>query len=253
MTDTVLYQFPISHYCEKVRWALDLKRVDYAIRNQVPVLHIPVMLKLTRRTQVPVLRVGDYTITDSSRILEFLEQQCPQPPLYFDDPELRFLAQDIEGFADHELGPHVRRVAYYHLLPDAALAGQLLMPGAAPWTRAGWLLAGPGIIAAMRKGMRIDADGYQRSLDRLRQAVAHLSERLAGGHYFAGDRFSVADLSVAALLAPLAQPPGSPYQPRPDMPEAFAALCQDEASDPLFDWCRRIYQEHRAPGAGSNP
>lgn len=33
MTDITLYQFPIPHDCEKVRWALDLKGLDYKTCN----------------------------------------------------------------------------------------------------------------------------------------------------------------------------------------------------------------------------
>lgn len=35
-----LYQFPISHYCEKIRWALDFKQLKYNTVNLLPALHI---------------------------------------------------------------------------------------------------------------------------------------------------------------------------------------------------------------------
>ena len=34
-----LYQFPISHYCEKVRWAMDYKKLEYKAKNLLPGLH----------------------------------------------------------------------------------------------------------------------------------------------------------------------------------------------------------------------
>src|SRR5690606_11485280 len=35
----VVYQFPISHYCEKTRWQLDHKGMPYQIRNLLPGAH----------------------------------------------------------------------------------------------------------------------------------------------------------------------------------------------------------------------
>ncbi|VAW80072.1 hypothetical protein MNBD_GAMMA15-1204 [hydrothermal vent metagenome] len=35
-----LYQFPISHYCEKIRWALDYKGLPYTTINPLPGSHI---------------------------------------------------------------------------------------------------------------------------------------------------------------------------------------------------------------------
>ena len=34
-----LYQFPISHYCEKTRWHLDHKGLDYRVDNLFPGFH----------------------------------------------------------------------------------------------------------------------------------------------------------------------------------------------------------------------
>ncbi len=31
----VLYQFPLSHYCEKARWLLDHKELDYVAHNLI--------------------------------------------------------------------------------------------------------------------------------------------------------------------------------------------------------------------------
>ena len=36
----VLYQFPISHYCEKVRWALAYKSISYQKINLLPVANL---------------------------------------------------------------------------------------------------------------------------------------------------------------------------------------------------------------------
>ena len=37
--ERTLYQFPISHYCEKTRWHLDAKGLPYVTKNLVPGVH----------------------------------------------------------------------------------------------------------------------------------------------------------------------------------------------------------------------
>ena len=42
-----LYQFAISHYCEKIRWALDYKGLNYETVNLLPGQHVKTIRKLT--------------------------------------------------------------------------------------------------------------------------------------------------------------------------------------------------------------
>ena len=54
-----LYQFPISHYCEKIRWALEYKGLEYRKVNLLPGFHIKTTTKLVGKSSVPVLTDGD--------------------------------------------------------------------------------------------------------------------------------------------------------------------------------------------------
>jgi len=47
-----LYQFPISHYCEKIRWALDHKGLDYKLVNLLPGFHVSTAKKLSGRASL---------------------------------------------------------------------------------------------------------------------------------------------------------------------------------------------------------
>src|SRR5690349_3667970 len=51
----VLHQFPISHYCEKTRWNLDLKGLDYGIKNLLPGPHAVINRLKVGAASVPVL------------------------------------------------------------------------------------------------------------------------------------------------------------------------------------------------------
>ena len=67
-----LLQFRHSPYNEKVRWALDLKRVPHRRRSLLPGPHMATVRKLTGRTTTPVLILDDGRALDgSARIYRF--------------------------------------------------------------------------------------------------------------------------------------------------------------------------------------
>ena len=62
----VLWQLQISHYVEKVRWALDYKRVPHIRRTLLPGLHAVKTKRLTGDTSTaPVLTIDGHSIGDS--------------------------------------------------------------------------------------------------------------------------------------------------------------------------------------------
>ena len=120
----VLWQLQLSHYNEKVRWALDYKRIRHVRRSLVPGLHLIVAKRLTGTVDTtPVLTLDGRSIGDSTAIIAALEERWPQPPLYPADPLQRARALELEDFFDEQLGPHIRRAVYFVLLeePDAVL------------------------------------------------------------------------------------------------------------------------------------
>ena len=76
-----LYQFPVSHYCEKVRWALDFKGLKYQKINLVPGPHVRKVLQMASKSQVPVLEDGKDIIQGSAEIIDYLESKYPERSL----------------------------------------------------------------------------------------------------------------------------------------------------------------------------
>ena len=83
MSDVVLWHFQASHFCEKVRWALDLKRVPHT-RLVLGASYLPRAWWRTGRGSLPVLILDGEAIGDSTRIIEAIEKRWPDPPLYTD-------------------------------------------------------------------------------------------------------------------------------------------------------------------------
>jgi len=68
-----LYQFESCPYCRRVRVALEAKGIDYE-KIEVPLYRSErkELFELSGQYQVPVLIDGDKVISDSSRIIEYL-------------------------------------------------------------------------------------------------------------------------------------------------------------------------------------
>jgi glutathione S-transferase len=83
-----LWHIPISHYGEKVRWALEYKSLQPERRTAPPVLHIAVAFWLSGGSAFtfPILKLDRRWIADSTAIIAALEQRFPEPALYPADP-----------------------------------------------------------------------------------------------------------------------------------------------------------------------
>ncbi|MGR9046731.1 MAG: glutathione S-transferase family protein, partial [Gammaproteobacteria bacterium] len=127
-----LYQFPISHYCEKIRWALDYKRLDYQVKNLLPGMHRALALKMAESTTLPILVHDDKAVQNSNEIIDYLDRHFPENPLTPTEPHLREEALAWENFADEHIGIPVRTVCYQILLDHPEVLVPLFTEGG-PW------------------------------------------------------------------------------------------------------------------------
>ena len=113
--DRVLYQFPISHYCEKTRWNLDAKGLSYRVANLVPGLHSLTTRRLSGAGSVPMLADGAHVVGDSAAIAAYLEHVYPERPLLPADEGARARALELEAYFGAHTGHAVRRWLYGQL------------------------------------------------------------------------------------------------------------------------------------------
>lgn len=244
MSHTVLWHIRISHYNEKARWALDLKRVPHVRRAPLPGFHPVVARTLTSARTLPVLVLDGEAIGDSTRIIAELERRFPDPPLYPEDPAQRERALALEDHFDEHLGAAIRRLVFFHLLRDPELGPVALCgPGGgvhARMMRASWPAVGP--FVSLTYG--VSQDGAASGEREVRAALDRVVCELQPSGYLAGDRFSVADLTAASLLAPLTRPPGFPGAAAP-MPAGIRPLFEELRVHPGAQWARDVYVRHR--------
>jgi glutathione S-transferase len=252
----VLWQLQISHYVEKVRWALDYKRVPHVRRTLLPGLHAVKAKRLTGDTSTaPVLTIDRRSIGDSTRIIAAIEERWPQPPLYPDDPAQRRRALELEQFFDEELGPHIRRAFYHELLPHPQLVVPLFTHGQPTATRALLRAGFPMLRIGMRRRFQISPQGAADSRAKMVAAIDRLAREISSSGYLVGDSFTVADLTAAALLYGVARPPEFPYAmvADDDLPASWREFLDSLAQRPGGRWIAEIYRRHRGASAELTP
>ena len=245
----VLWHLKVSNYNEKARWALDYKRVPHVRRAAVPGRHRRIAHELTGGSTFPVLVVDGTAIGDSTRIIEALELRHPEPRLYPEEDDDWRRALRLEDFFDEQLGPYVRLLFLHHVLPEPGLMLRAFAPDAGPVrrlvVRARYSRLRRGVEAAFGIDERTVADAYGK----LRAAGARFRAELQSSGYLVGDGFSVADLTLAALVAPAVAPEQFPY-PQPQRGHPRVAPLRDAlAESGLLDWTREIYARHRGRSA----
>ena len=242
-----LYTFAISHFAEKARWALDYKRIAYRESRLVPGTHFAIVRRIAPRTTVPVLVDGDRVIQGSSAIIDWADAQAPEHQLTPSDAAERERALELERWLDAELGEPLRRVFYHYALEDRDLVISFFIQGAPWWGETFCRLAFPLIRQRIRGMYRINADNVAMDKERLVKVFERVDSLLASGPYLVGDRFSRADLTLAALIAPMWHPPQHPTR----WPSLEAYPAEVNALRARFEHTRarehalRAYREHR--------
>jgi glutathione S-transferase len=249
VSEPVLWHLKPSHYNEKARWALDWKGVAHRRVNPPPGAHMLVALALTRRAAtLPVLQLDGHAVGDSTRIIAALEERFPDPPLYPSDPVDRARALELEELFDTTLGPDVRRVGFWEFLQARAFVAEHAAELSSP--RQAALLRSRGFPAFVRVRYGVAREAAAQSLTRVRALMDVIADLLGGRDHLAGDGFSVADLTAAALLAPLVGPPGLPYR-RADakLPPNMQRMTDELRAHPAGAWVVRMYERHRPASA----
>jgi glutathione S-transferase len=249
MSLPVLWHFTGSHFNEKARWALDFKGVPHVRRSLLPGAHVLRIRRMTGQTAVPVLQMNGHVVHDSTRIIAALEEAHPDPPLYPRDEAERRRALDLEDFFDEELGPHIRLAAFYQLLAHPDLVVAMFSQESGFAARAAFRLAFPLLRIGLRKAMRIDAERAELGIRKTVAALDRIEAEVGPSGYLVGDRFTVADLTGAALLSPLVAPPEFPYPLPKPAPPPMTEFRDSVAGRGAFQWVLEMYRRHRGSSA----
>ncbi len=243
----VLWHIPVSHYNEKVRWALAYKGVDHERKAPPPPSHMAVALALTRgkAKTVPVLKLNGEIIADSTAIIAALEEAYPDSPLYPADPADRRRALELEDYFDEELGPHIRLLGWHLITRDPErLQRFAIESGPRPFAMAPGLAArGASLFLGLRYGVHDDQKA-KAAQAKLAVAMDRVEAELGDADYLVGNSFTVADLTAASLFYPLVMPPEGPQQLADRTPawEEIAGPYRDRRG---YAWVTDMFARHR--------
>jgi glutathione S-transferase len=245
-TKPILWHIPVSHYSEKVRWALAYKGVEHERKRPTPPIHMPVAVYLTRgrHKTFPVLQLDGQRIGDSTAIIAALERRFPEPPLYPADTGERRRALELEDWFDEEVGPYTRRLAFYELTRDRELLEEFAGHLSGPAARVRGLGATfVRTFVRLRYGVK-GGSTAEHARRKVLEGLDRLEAELGDREYLVGDRFSVADLTAGALLYPIALPPEAPrVLGRP--PKGLEELSGGLEGRPGYRWIEEMFRRHR--------
>jgi len=249
--DHALLTIPISHYCEKARWALDRAGLAYREIRHLQMFHWPFAWMWARTPMVPILRTPTRTIADSVAILHAIDETLPAARrLYPDDARLRQQVEALEVDFGDRLGVETRRWMYFEAFRHRGFDLSFMAAGAPALERAALplvrLVARPVLRRRLDVTEQAVTDGRAVILETLDRVDGMLAD---GRRFLVGDRFTAADLSFACMLAPCLLPRnyGSPLPTLVALPTAVAEAVDPLRDRPAFRFGARMFAEQRVP------
>jgi glutathione S-transferase len=249
----LLVTIPISHYCEKARWALDRAGIGYEERRHLPALHRAAAKRHGGKLTVPVLvcrEVG--VLSESADIIDYADARVSTPAARMipDDPEVAERARALAAGYDERLGPATRLWVYHNMRDRSDLATDPMTDGVPGWERSFWRVGSKGISKAVSMVLKINDDTAVEAERTFRAIYDDVDALLADGRpYLAGEEFTTADLTFAALSAPLIGP--EQYAVRlpavADLPPAMKTVVLEMRERPAGRHALKMFAAERGP------
>jgi glutathione S-transferase len=244
-----LVTIPISHFCEKARWALDRAGVDYVEQPHVQLVHIAASRWAGGSGTVPVLVAGTGEVLgESSDIMRWADRFLEPGRRLYPEGDLGTEATALETAFGEGLGPDSRLWLYHQTLPSMRRLRHWALLRIPRPEQILFRATEPAALLALRRFLGIDDAAAAAALGRTEALFDDIATRLSDGRRFLlGERFTAADLTFAALSSPMLIPDryGSPLPPLEVMPEGLAAVVRRLRRHPAGVFADRLYGEER--------
>jgi glutathione S-transferase len=248
-----LITIPISHYCEKARWALERTGLEYREERHVQGVHRLYSRRAGGAGTVPVLVTPEGALGESEEIIEWADARLQPEQRLFPQPQSeRDRVRELSRRFDEQLGPRARRLIYVRMFDQPELMLRFNNQGVprreALALRAGLPLAKRFIshVLEITPGVEV---GDEATVWAEFDAVGELLSD--GRPYLLGDRFSAADLTFAALSAAVVLPAvyGVVLPPLDVLDAPTKQLVSRARAHPAGAFALRLYDERRPSAA----
>jgi glutathione S-transferase len=242
-----LISIPMSHYVEKVRFALARYGLEYTETAHLQGFHYPVSFYYGKTPLVPVLITPDGTICDSTTILKYLDTKIEPPHQLYPEAMVKEI-DELEEIYDSILGIESRRWMYLKMLSHPKELITIAAQGAPKWEE----IAGRTFFVFFRAfgkaRLRVTEENVKAGLDKMRNVFGQVNERLQDNRpYLLGDRFTAADLSFACMAAPLILPKqyGVSLPSREDIPESMKPVVREFSEQAAGAFALKMFETEK--------
>jgi glutathione S-transferase len=252
-----LITIPISHFCEKARWALDRAQLPYTEERHLQAIHVAYARRAGGGRTVPVLVSADGEVLgESAAILRWADRHT--------DPALRLYpagaagteAARLEAWLDAGLGPDARLWMYESTLPVMDQLAPWILAGAPRWERRALRAGSWALDPFIRRYLGVSAQNAVTALGRVDAVFDEIARMLDDGRpYLCGARFTAADVAFGSLSAAVLVPEayGSPLPPLDALPAPMAAQVRRLREHEAGRFAARLYDQDRPIAARARP
>lgn len=169
-----LFHVPLSPFCRKVRLCLAEKRIEVELVEERYWEQDPEFLRRNPAGKVPILRIDNRMLAESTPICEYLEETRPDPSLLPADPETRYEVRRLVSWFDDKFHNEVTSKLLYERVNKKL-------------TKQGYP----------------DSNNVKSGAKAIKYHLDYMTWLLDQRRWLAGDRMTLADFAAAAHLSSL--------------------------------------------------
>jgi glutathione S-transferase len=182
--------------------------------------------------------------------LQYLNKLVPDnAKLYPIDPELCRQVEELEDLFDKQLGTATRCWGYFYVIDNYKYIQSRWTPNVPFLEKALFPIVYPFMRQLVRKAYNVNVESSAQAYEQIQSIFEKVNQLLADGRtYLVGDSLSAADITFAALAAPVISPPEHPikYSDLQNLPSEITSKINAFRETPAGAFVLRLYRDRNS-------